>query len=81
MKLIVLNLPRTIKENALKKMFKVYGDITDCKIHLDAKTGLSKGYGFVEMPIESEAFAAIENLHSSILHKAIIRVKFAHNND
>ena len=39
------------------------------------------GYGFVEMPIESEAFAAIEKLHSSILHKAIIRVKPAHNND
>ena len=42
---------------------------------IDAKTGTSKGFGFVEMALEHEAKIAIEQLHGSKIKKNKIRVK------
>lgn len=77
MKLIVLNLPRDVSEEALAQLFKAHGGITACTIVLDAQTGLSKGFGFVEMPRADEAAAAIGALNGSVMGKNKIRVKVA----
>ncbi|NQV43559.1 MAG: RNA-binding protein [Rhodospirillales bacterium] len=75
MKLIVLNLPRDFSEDALAKLFKSHGNIKACNLVIDAETGTSKGFGFVEMALEHEAVAAIEELHGSKISKNKIRVK------
>lgn len=75
MKLIVLNLPRDLSEDELAKLFKAYGNIKSCDLVLDAKTGTSKGFGFVEMALEHEAETAIKELHGSRLKRNKIRVK------
>jgi len=77
MKLIVLNLPRTLSENDLAIAFKKFGNIKSCTVVMDAKTGASKGFGFVEMALAHEAEKAIKMLNGSILQKNKIRVKAA----
>ncbi len=75
MKLIVLNLPRDLSEDDLAKLFKKHGNVEACDLVLDAKTGTSKGFGFVEMALEHEAETAIKDLHGSKLKRNKIRVK------
>ncbi len=77
MKLIALNLPRNYKEDELAKLFKQHGNIKSCTLVLDEKTGLSKGFGFVEMALEHEGLLAIEKLHNSFVNNTKIRVKQA----
>lgn len=77
MKLIALNLPRNFSENDLAKLFKAHGNIKACNLVLDAKTGASKGFGFVEMALEHEAVVAIKELNGSTIEKNKIRVKAA----
>lgn len=77
MKLIVLNLPRSLVENDLAKMFKKFGNIRGCSLVIDEKTGGSKGFGFVEMAVTHEAEKAIQELNGSILEQKKIRVKKA----
>lgn len=75
MKLIVLNLPRDLGEDALAELFKAHGNVKACDLVIDDKTGTSKGFGFVEMALESEAEIAIKALHGSKVKKNKIRVK------
>lgn len=75
MKLIVLNLPRDLGEDDLAKLFKAHGDIKACDLVIDEKTGSSKGFGFVEMTLASDAETAIKALHGSKINKNKIRVK------
>ena len=75
MKLIALNLPRDLSENDLAKMFKAHGNVQACNLVMDPHTGISKGFGFVEMALEHEAEIAIKELHGSTLNKKKIRVK------
>jgi RNA recognition motif-containing protein len=42
---------------------------------MDANTGISNGFGFVEMSAENEEEAAIAALHSTKINKSKIRVK------
>jgi len=80
MKIITLNLPRTLTVNELEKMFNAYGDVESCNIVTDDETGKSKGYGFIEMPVEREAEKAIEKLHGTKVLNEKIRVKRSNQN-
>jgi RNA recognition motif-containing protein len=62
MNLFVTNISRTVGEEALKALFQEFGQVTSVKIISDKYTGESKGFGFVEMVNESQAFNAIEKL-------------------
>ena len=75
MKLIILNLPRNFDEQSLALLFKKLGDIKSCDLVIDKETGISKGFGFVEMELEEEAMVAIEKLHGTKVNKNKIRVK------
>ena len=75
MKITVLNLPRDFDENQLARMFKAYGNIRDCTLVMDQKTGQSKGFGFVEMALDHEGEEAVKALHESKIGKNKIRVK------
>ena len=75
MKLIVLNLPRDFEEQSLALLFKKIGNIKSCDLVLDKDTGLSKGFGFIEMAIAHDGELAISELHGSKVGHNKIRVK------
>ncbi len=79
MKLLVRNLSRKTTEAELRELFQAYGRIQSCNLVLDTKTGVSKGFGFVEMPKPGEAKAAMKNLNGTDVGGNIIRVKKAVN--
>ncbi len=56
------NLSYDISEEDLKAAFEEFGEVTSAKIISDRYNGRSKGFGFVEMPSDDAAKAAIEAL-------------------
>ncbi len=54
-----------MNEAELREVFEEYGEVTSAKIIFDKYSGKSKGFGFVEMPNESEARKAIEELNGA----------------
>ncbi len=77
MKILVRNLSRETVKADLVKLFKGYGKLHSSNIVVDEKTGKSKGFGFIEMPIDKEARAAIKDLNGQIVDGSKIRVKKA----
>lgn len=77
MKLLIRNLARTTTEEELRALFEVYGKVQSCTLVLDRKSGLSKGFGFVEMPSPGESKAAMINLNGREVGGNSIRVKRA----
>ncbi|MCW8829794.1 MAG: RNA-binding protein [Gammaproteobacteria bacterium] len=80
MKLLIRNLARKTTEDEVRAMFEAYGRVQSCTLVMDAKSGLSKGFGFVEMPRPGEAKAAMKNLNGKDVSGQRIRVKRAEEN-
>lgn len=59
-KLFIGNLPWSTREENLREIFEVYGEVTYCKLITDRATGRSKGIAFVEFATEDAAQAAID---------------------
>jgi RNA recognition motif-containing protein len=68
--------PRTTDESLLE-LFQEFGEVSSAKVIFDRETGNSKGFGFVEMPDDSEALQAIEGLNESEFQGNTIVVKKA----
>jgi len=81
MKLLVRNLARTTTEEELHELFTRYGTVQSCTLVMDAKTGESKGFGFVEMPKAGEGKAALKNLNAIDVEGSVIRVKKAEDKE
>ena len=75
MKLIALNLPRNLSEQSLALIFKKIGDIKSCTLVIDKHTGISKGFGFVDMALDPDGETAIKELHGTKIGKNKIRIK------
>ncbi len=75
MKIFVAKLSNNIDSNALKELFEPYGTIDSVKVIMDRDTGNSKGYGFVEMPDDDQAYAAIIGLNNKLIDGQKIVVK------
>ena len=54
-----------------------YSSDNSCDIVKEKSNGLSKGFGFIEMPKAGEAKIAVKNLNDSMLGANKIRVKYA----
>ncbi|MEZ5315599.1 MAG: RNA-binding protein [Chlamydiales bacterium] len=63
MKLYVGNLPFSVDEQGLKKLFSKYQSIVSVQLISDRETGRSKGFGFVEINNDDEATNAIQELN------------------
>jgi len=61
------NLSYDLTENDLKQAFEAFGEVETVKIIKDNDTGRSKGFGFVEMPDNAQAQAAIDGLNDKEL--------------
>jgi len=77
MKLLVRNLLRDTTESEIRTMFEAHGAVQSCTLVTDEKTGLSKGFGFVEMPKQGEAKVAMKTLNGTKVAGNVMRVKKA----
>ena len=77
MKLLVRNLARDLTEDNVRELFETHGSVQSCTVVMDSKTGISKGFGFVEMPKPGEAKAAMKTLNGVEVSGSKIRVKKA----
>ena len=69
MKLFVAGLPYDLDDAELEEIFEKFGTISSARVAIDRETGKSKGFGFVEMPVDAEARDAIEQLKDISLGK------------
>ncbi|MBD0284651.1 MAG: RNA-binding protein [Flavisolibacter sp.] len=65
MNIYVGNISWNLKDQDLANLFTPYGEVTSAKIVMDKFTQRSKGFGFVEMPNDDQAQAAIAQLNGS----------------
>ncbi|MCU0832951.1 MAG: RNA-binding protein [Chromatiaceae bacterium] len=77
MNIYVGNLAYSVTEDDLRQAFAPYGDITSVSLITDKFSGQSKGFGFVEMPNNSQADAAIKALNETSLKGRNMKVNQA----
>jgi RNA recognition motif-containing protein len=77
MNIYVGNLSYGMSEEELREAFAAYGDVASVKILSDRETGRSRGFGFVEMPNQSEGQAAIAQLNGKELGGRALRINEA----
>jgi len=63
MNIYVGNMSYDTSEDELREAFEAYGEVDSVSIITDRDTGRPKGFGFVEMPNDEEAQAAIDGLN------------------
>ena len=74
MNIYVGQLHYDVNEGELKKLFSEFGEIASVNLVMDRYSGSSKGFGFVDMPNNSEADAAIKALNKTMLNGREIKV-------
>lgn len=57
------NLSWGVDDQKLRQLFEEFGEVGKASVLTDRDTGRSRGFGFVEMPNDSEAKAAINALN------------------
>ena len=81
MNIYVGNLPQAMTKDKLESLFKEFGEIENVKVIKDRFSGRPKGYGFVEMPSNSEADKAIKALNGNNLDGSFIKVVAWYDNE
>ena len=77
MNIYVGNLPYSVTEDDLRAAFADFGEVSSASVIMDRMSGQSKGFGFVEMPSDSEADEAINALNDSAFNGRNIKVNQA----
>jgi RNA recognition motif-containing protein len=77
MNIYVGNLSYGMSETELRDAFAAFGEVSSAKILIDRETGRSRGFGFVEMPNQSEAETAIAQLNGKDLGGRALRINEA----
>jgi RNA recognition motif-containing protein len=75
MKIYIGNLDERVRDSDLKEAFKDFGTVSSARVILDRYLGKSRGFGFIEMPDETEAQNVIKNVNGGTWEgkKLIIR--------
>jgi RNA recognition motif-containing protein len=73
-KIYIGNLSVETGQPQLRHAFESFGEVSRVTLAVGKKDGLRKGFGFVEMPYDSEAQAAIEGMHGCRLDGREIEV-------
>lgn len=77
MNMYIGNLAYDVTEDDLRNAFSEFGELSSVKIIIDKFSGRSKGFGFVEMPSNSEADQAIKALNGKVFNGRSIKVNQA----
>ncbi len=64
-KIYVGNLSYNIDDQSLTSLFSAHGTVDSARVVMDRDSGRSKGFAFVEMPVDSEAMNAIAKLNGT----------------
>jgi len=75
--ILVRNLPKSFTQEDLEDLFFECGTMVSCDLVMDDKSGLSKGFGFVEMSTQEETDKAIKTLNAKVVEGKKIRVKWS----
>ena len=82
MDIFVGSIPFKLKEKELRELFEKFGTVSSATIVIDKRTGQNKGYGFVEMPNDSQALKAIASLNGTeIMGRKIVVNRSEGNKD
>lgn len=74
MNIYVGNLSHDVTEDELRGAFEAFGEVASASVIKDKYTQESRGFGFVEMPTQSEGQAAITGLNGTDLKGRALRV-------
>ena len=77
MNIYVGNLSFDVAEDELKEAFGAFGAVESVNLIKDKFSGKSRGFGFVEMPSQEEAQAAIAGLNGKDLKGRELKVNEA----
>jgi len=77
MNIFIARLDYSLRNEELEGLFSDYGQVDSARVIMDRDTGRSKGFGFVEMPNDEEARAAIAGLDNFAVKGRNIVVKEA----
>ena|SRR5215217_8838288 len=77
MNIYVANLSTELKNEDLKNLFAPHGEVVSAEIAIDGFTDQSRGFGYVEMPDEEEARAAIAALNQKEVNGVALKVQEA----
>lgn len=77
MNIFVGNLSFDTADEDLKQAFEPHGQVSSAQVIMDRDTSRSRGFGFVEMPNDEEAKAAIAAVNGKELQGRAVRVNEA----
>jgi RNA recognition motif-containing protein len=68
MNLYVSNLGDQITDESLRAVFATHGEVRSSRIIKDNATGTSRGFGFIDMPNDTEAQNAIGKINGTVVN-------------
>lgn len=77
MNIHVSNLAYNVTEDDLRTLFSEFGEVAGVNIVKERSSGQSRGFGFVEMPANSEADKAMKALNGAKLKDQFIKLSQA----
>lgn len=77
MNIFIGNLNLAANEDHLRQLFIPFGGIESVKIITDFNTGLSRGFGFVEMKERADGETAVKKLNDTEFMKSVLSVSEA----
>ena len=77
MNIYVGNLSFDTNDASLRVAFEAHGEVSSAQVITDRDTGRSRGFGFVEMPSQEEAQAAMTALNGTELDGRALNVNEA----
>jgi len=75
--ILVGNLSSNVTERDIRSLFENYGAVQRFKMMTDRSSGLSRGFGFIEMKTDAEAVEAIVALNGTDLNGKLLQVNRA----
>jgi len=77
MNIYVGNLSRNTTDGELRQVFEEFGRVDSVSIITDKLSGESRGFAFVEMPVQAEAMAALSGVNGKDLGGRPLKVNEA----
>jgi RNA recognition motif-containing protein len=77
MNIYVSNLSFAVRDEDLREYFAEYGEVASAKVIMDKVSNRSRGFAFVEMPDDTAAQKAIQELDGAMVDGRSIKVNIA----
>jgi RNA recognition motif-containing protein len=75
--ILIGNLSPNVTEQDIRSLFEQHGRVQRSKLMTDRWTGLSRGFGFIQMKVDGAAPVAISALDGTELHGKFLKVRGA----